>query len=101
MSKQRKQRLSFTVEQKLDYSKLMVNEGYSTKQIMEISGAGQTAILRWKKQYLDELDGITPEGKKALTIDQQEIQSLKKQLWRAKRDNEILKKAAAIFIRED
>jgi len=101
MSTQRKQRLSFTVEQKLDYSKLMVNEGYSTKQIMEISGAGQTAILRWKKQYLDELDGITPEGKKALTIEQQEIQSLKKQLWRAKRDNEILKKAAAIFIRED
>ena len=44
-----KQRLSFTVEQKLDYSKLMVNEGYSTKQIMEISGVGQTAILRWKK----------------------------------------------------
>lgn len=101
MSKQRKQRLSFTVEQKLDYSKLMVNEGYSTKQIMEISGAGQTAILRWKKQYLDELNGITPEGKKALTGEQQEIQSLKKQLWRAKRDNEILKKAAAIFIRED
>lgn len=101
MSKQRKQRLSFTVEQKLDYSKLMVNEGYSTKQIMEISGAGQTAILRWKKQYLDELNGITPEGKKALTDEQQEIQSLKKQLWRAKRDNEILKKAAAIFIRED
>jgi transposase-like protein len=26
---------------------------------------------------------------------QQEIQSLKKQLWRAKRDNEILKKATA------
>jgi transposase len=101
MSKQRKQRLSFTVEQRLDYAKLMVNEGYTNQQIVEISGAGSTAISRWKKQYLDELDGITPEGKKALTIEQQEIQSLKKQLWRAKRDNEILKKAAAIFIRED
>jgi transposase len=101
MSKPRKPRLSFTVEQKLDYAKLMINEGYSTKQIQEISGAGPTAVARWKSQYLEELNGITPVGKKALTLEQQEIQDLRKQLWRAKRDNEILKKAAAIFIRED
>jgi len=101
MSKQRKQRLSFTVEQKLDYAKLMVNEGYTNQQIVEISGAGSTAVSRWKKQYLDEIAGNAPKGKKALTAEQQEIQSLQKQLWRAKRDNEILKKAAAIFIRED
>jgi len=101
MSKQRKQRLSFTVEQRLDYAKLMVNEGYTNQQIMDISGAASTAVSRWKKQYLEELDGKTPEGKKALTAEHKEIQSLKKQLWRAKRDNEILKKAAAIFIRED
>lgn len=101
MSKQRKLRLSFTVEQKLDYAKLMINEGYTNNQIMKISGAGSTAVARWKSQYLEELSGITPEGKKALTLEQQEIQDLKKQLWRAKRDNEILKKAAAIFIRED
>jgi transposase len=79
----------------------MVNEGYTNQQIMDISGAGSTAVTRWKKQYLDELAGNTPEGKKALTPEQQEIQDLRKQLWRAKRDNDILKKAAAIFIRED
>jgi len=101
MSNQRKKRLSFTVEQKLDYAKLMVNEGYSNKKIMEISGASPTAVTRWKTQYLEELNGITPQGKKALTSEQQEIQDLRKQLWRAKRDNEILKKAAAIFVRED
>ena len=101
MSKTRKQRLSFTKEQRLDYAKLMVHEGYTNQQIVKISGAGLTAISRWKRQYLDELDGNTPEGKKALTAEHQEIQDLKKQLWRAKRDNEILKKAAAIFIRED
>ncbi len=53
---------------KLEYAKLMVEEGYSNRQIEEISGAGTTAVIRWKKQ-----------------------------LWRAKRDNEILKKAAAFF----
>ena len=101
MSKQRKQKTNYTQEQRLDYAKLMINEGYSNKQIMEISGAGSSAVTRWKKQYLEELSGITPEGKKALTPEHQEIQSLKKQLWRAKRDNEILKKATAIFIRTD
>ena len=95
--KPRKQRTTFTIEQKLDYAKLMVNENYTNKQIMEISGAGPTAVTRWKKQYLAELNGQAPEYGKAMTIEQQEIQSLKKQLWRAKRDNEILKKATALF----
>lgn len=63
----------------------------------DISGAGPTAVARWKKQYLAELGGQTPTSGKAMTPEQQEIQSLKKRLWRAKRDNEILKKATALF----
>lgn len=97
----KKQRLSFTIEQRRDYAKLMVDEGYTYKQIMDISGASQTAVSRWKKQYLDELNGKTPEGAQAMTAEQQEIQRLRKELWRAKRDNEILKKAAAIFVQKD
>ena len=95
--KTRKPRVNFTVEQKLDYVKLMVNEGYTNKQIIEISGAGPTAVTRWKKQHLAELNGKTSINGKAMTPEQQEIRSLKKQLWRAKRDNEILKKATALF----
>ena len=97
----KKQRLSFTIEQRRDYAKLMVEEGYTYKQIMDVSGAGQTAVSRWKKQYLEEINGKTPEGAQAMTAEQQEIQRLKKELWRAKRDNEILKKAAAIFVQKD
>ncbi len=97
----RKPRLTFTTEQRLDYAKLMVHEGYSNKQVMEISGAGSSAITRWKKQYIEEINGQTPEGKKALTPEQQQIQALEKQLWQAKRDNDILKKAAAFFVREN
>ena len=73
--KTRKQCVMFTVEQKLDYVKLMVNEGYTNKQIIEISGAGPTAIARWKNQYLAELNGQTPTTGKAMTPEQQEIQS--------------------------
>jgi transposase len=51
------QRTTFTTEQKPDYAKLMVNENYTNKQIIEISGVGPTAVIRWKKQYLAELNG--------------------------------------------
>jgi transposase len=97
----RKERINLTIEQKLDYAKLMVHENYTNKKIMEISGAGASAVTRWKKQYLAELNGKTPETAKALTSEQQEIQLLKKQLMLAKRDNEILKKAAAFFAKDN
>lgn len=55
----RKTKINISSSQKLKYAKLMVDEGYTNKQIQE----------------------------------------LEKQLKRAQRDNEILKKAAAFFIR--
>jgi len=88
--KQNKVRVKVTLEQKLEYARLMIDEGYSNKKVMEISGASESAVSRWKCQYVAELKGQTPEGKKALTPEQQRIQELEKQLWRAKRDNEIL-----------
>ena len=99
--KQNKVRVKVTLEQKLEYAKLIVDEGYSHKKVMEISGASESAVSRWKGQYVAELKGKTPEGKKALTPEQQRIQELEKQLWRAKRDNEILKKATAFFVRDN
>jgi hypothetical protein len=42
---------NLTIEQKLDYAKLMVNENYINKKIMAISGAGPSAVTRWKRQY--------------------------------------------------
>ena len=97
----RKDKLTFTTAQKLDYAKLMHNENYSNQQIMDISGASKSAVSRWRQQYKQELDGFTPEGKSALTPDKQRIQELEKQLKRAQRDNEILKKATAFFVRDN
>ena len=99
MSKTTKQKSIFTLEQKHDYAKLMLHENYTNKQIMEISGAASSTVSKWKKQYQEELGGKTPSGN-AFTSAQQEIQTLKAELWRAKRDNDILKKAAAIFIKD-
>ena len=45
----RKIRTKFTSAQKLEYAKLMVNENYSNNQIIELSGASSSAVVRWKK----------------------------------------------------
>jgi transposase len=50
---------------------------------------------------LVELSGRTPQNANAITVDQQRIQLLEKQLKQSQRDNEILKKAAAFFIRDN
>ena len=97
----RKTKVVFTPEQKLEYAKLMIDEGYNNKQVQDISGASESAVSRWKKQYKDELAGNTPEVNVAMTPEQQRIQALEKQLKRAQRDNDILKKAAAFFIRDN
>ena len=60
----RKQRVRLSVQQKLEDAKLMVNEGDTNQQFREISGAGSTTVSRKKRQYLAEINGETPEGKK-------------------------------------
>ncbi len=99
--KKMKTRITITKEQKLEFAKLMIDDGYSILQIMEISGACESAVSRWKRQYVNELNGKTPSNKVAITPDHQRIQELEKQLKRAQRDNDILKKAAAFFILEN
>lgn len=97
----RKIKINISPAQKLEYAKLMVDENYTNKQIQNISGACSSAISRWKRQYKSEKEGYTPDKSYALTHEQQRIQKLEKELKRAKRDNEILKKAAAFFIRDN
>ena len=46
----RKPRKIFTVDQKREYAKLMIEESYTNKEIRAISGACSSAVARWKKQ---------------------------------------------------
>lgn len=97
----RKSAVHISPLQKLEYAKLMVEQGYTNMQIEDMSGAGKSAVSRWKVQYQAELAGKTPVNAKALTEDQRRIQLLEAQLKQAMRDNDILKKAAAFFIRDN
>lgn len=95
-----KQRKTFTRDQKLRYAKMVVEDGYTIEKVAEISDACISAVGRWKRQYLEEKQGITSTSKSALSPEHQEIQRLRKALARANRDNEILKKAAALFAQD-
>ncbi len=97
----RKPRKEFTPDQRLEYAKLMVEEQYTTRQVMDLSGAGPTAVARWKNQYLAEQRGEVTQGKVALDSDKRRIQELEKQLADSRMDVALLKKATAFFIREN
>ncbi|QTR49599.1 transposase [Candidatus Thiothrix anitrata] len=85
---------------KLEIAKLMVEEQYSIKQACEASGAGETAVKRWKQQYLAEKAGNPLPNKSALTEEQREIQQLKQRIRQLETEREILKKASAFFAKE-
>lgn len=82
----RKTKISYSPNQKLEYAKLMVEENYTNKKIQDISGACASAIAGWKRQYLAELSGHTPQNANAITVDQQQIQLLEKKLTQSQRD---------------
>jgi transposase len=97
----RKNRKEFTPHQRLEYAKLMVGDRYTNQHVMDLSGAGATAVSRWKSQYLAEQRGEVVQGKVALDSDKRRIQALEKQLADSKRDVVLLKKATAFFIRDN
>jgi len=68
---------------------------------MDLSGAGPTAVSRWKQQLVAEQRGEVVEGKTALNADKRRIQALEKQLAESKMDVVLLKKATAFFIRDN
>ena len=97
----RKDRIKVSPAQKLEYAKLMIDDNYSNQQIIDLSGASSSAVVRWKKQYLAEKKGEIPKNKTALDPQTRRIQELERELADAKKDNEILKKATAFFIRDN
>ena len=92
--------MTFTPAFKLEIAKLTVDGSYSIKQACEAAGAGETAVKRWKRQYLAELAGKPLPNAQALTPEQREIQPLKRRIKQLETEQDILKKASAFFARE-
>ena len=88
----------FTSEFKLEVAKKIVQQQHSITQLCHELNLGETAVRRWVAQYKAELNGQPGIGL-PLTPDQQRIRQLEAELRIAKEDNEILKKASALFAR--
>lgn len=56
----KKTRQTFTVLQKREYAKLMIDNSYNIKEVIKISGSCNSAVIHWKCQYLTELSAVTP-----------------------------------------
>lgn len=88
---------TFTATFKREAAELITLKNYSYTEACEARGISESALRRWVKQLNDELAGNTPLGARAITEEQREIQQLKAQIKDLEEDNEILKKATALF----
>ena len=91
-------RRHFTPEFKLEVAKKIAQQQHSITQLCHELNLVETAVRRWVAQYKAELNGQPGIGL-PLTPDQQRIRQLEAELRIAKEDNEILKKASALFAR--
>jgi len=92
----KRRRRSFTAEFKAEAVALVQQQGYTVAQACQALGLGETALRRWVAQVEAETTGRTPTGK-AITAEQQRIQSLEQQVKRLEMEKAILKKAATLL----
>ena len=64
---------------------MVVDDGYTIAKVAAIADACTSAIGHWKRQYLQEKQGVTSATALALSPEHQEIQRLKKALARSQR----------------
>jgi len=72
----------------------MVDENHTIKQACEASDAGETAVKRWRQQYLAELAGKPLPNAQPLIPGQREIQYTKQCIRQLGTEKDILKKPA-------
>lgn len=92
MKKQR-----YTAEFKQEAVKLILIDGTSVKEVSKQLGVREGLLYSWRQKHLDELEANTPEGAQSPKALAKENDQLRKELAKAKRMNEILKKTVGYF----
>ena len=100
MKKDRKQ---YDREFKINAVKLVLrSKGKKTMQeIAEDLGINGAMLSQWKKEYLEKGENKAFRGANNMSAEQEEIKKLKEELELVKMERDILKKAAAIFSRDE
>ncbi|KFX03249.1 transposase [Pectobacterium betavasculorum] len=92
--KQTKRR--FSPEFKLEAIEQVVKYQQSAAEVARALELDPGQLRKWIRQYKAEMSGVTPDNP-ALTPEQREIQSLRKQIKRLEMEKEILKQAAVLM----
>lgn len=94
-------RRSYDKEFKRMAAQLYIN-GKTSIAVGEELGVRPELVLRWARELNSQgKESFPGNGNPALTDEQKQIADLKKDLFEAKAENEILKKAVSIFSRKD
>ena len=91
-------RRTYTREFKVEAAKLSYNSDKPVEEIAESLGVSQSSLNRWRREYREDPDQSFPGSGQQKQRDA-EVARLKKELRQSQLENEILKKAAAIFTR--
>jgi transposase len=92
----RRAQRSFSAEFKSDAVALVQQQGDTVGQACQAVGIGETALRRWLAHYEAEVTGHTSTGK-AITSEQQRIQTSEAQVKRLEMEKAILKKTATLL----
>ena len=84
-------------EFKLQAARLVVEMGYSYEKAAKQLGATSWSIRQWVKKFRTE--GVLPSADQPVP-QAEEMKRLRKQIAELRRENEILKKAAAYFAKD-
>jgi len=93
-------RRTFTREFKREAACLVLDQGYSVRDVCTQLDLQEGALRRWVQQVRFERNGGVPETA-ALTPEQQEIQAPKARISKLEREKTILKKATALLVSEE
>jgi transposase len=91
-------RQKYTREFKIEAAKLSYNSDKPVEEIAKDLGVSQSSLNRWRSEYRADPDQAFP-GNGQMKERDAEVARLRKELTEARMENEILKKAVAIFTR--
>jgi transposase len=94
-------RRRYSAEFKKEAAKMIIMDGTPVKEVSEQLGVPDGVLYNWKQKHLDELEAEAPEGAQSPKAMAEELATLRKELAKQKRMNEILKKTVGYFSKED
>lgn len=87
----------YTVQFKHDAAHQIIIRGVAVKELSDRLDVPVSLLYRWKNEHLEELEANNPSSAPSPKQMAQDISELRKELAKAKRMNEILKKTVGFF----